>query len=40
MTRRYALVDRDGTIIEERHHLATADEVSAVIDAWRLAGVR
>jgi len=30
VTRRFALVDRDGTIIEERHHLATADEVSLI----------
>jgi D-glycero-D-manno-heptose 1,7-bisphosphate phosphatase len=30
VTRRYGLVDRDGTIIEERHHLATADEVSLI----------
>ena len=30
MTRRYALVDRDGTINEERHHLATADEIALI----------
>jgi D-glycero-D-manno-heptose 1,7-bisphosphate phosphatase len=30
VTRRFALVDRDGTINEERHHLATADEVELI----------
>ena len=30
MTRRFALVDRDGTINEERHHLATEDEVALI----------
>ena len=30
MTRRFALVDRDGTIIEERHHLADPDEVALI----------
>jgi D-glycero-D-manno-heptose 1,7-bisphosphate phosphatase len=30
VTRRFALVDRDGTINEERHHLATADEVALI----------
>ncbi|HEX3299333.1 MAG TPA: HAD family hydrolase [Actinomycetota bacterium] len=39
MTRRFALVDRDGTINEERHHLATEDEV-ALIDGSAEALVR
>jgi D-glycero-D-manno-heptose 1,7-bisphosphate phosphatase len=30
VTRRFALIDRDGTINEERHHLATADEVALI----------
>jgi len=30
VTRRFALLDRDGTINEERHHLATADEVALI----------
>jgi D-glycero-D-manno-heptose 1,7-bisphosphate phosphatase len=30
VTRRFALVDRDGTINEERHHLATADDVALI----------
>lgn len=30
MTRRFALLDRDGTINEERHHLATAAEVALI----------
>jgi D-glycero-D-manno-heptose 1,7-bisphosphate phosphatase len=30
VTRRFALVDRDGTINEERHHLATAAEVALI----------
>ncbi len=30
MTRRFVLVDRDGTINEERHHLAAADEVALI----------
>ena len=30
VTRRFALVDRDGTINEERHHLARADEVALI----------
>ena len=30
MTQRFALVDRDGTINEERHHLATADDVALI----------
>lgn len=30
VTRRFALVDRDGTINEERHHLDTADEVTLI----------
>lgn len=39
MTRRFALVDRDGTINEERHHLAAEDEV-ALIDGSGEALVR
>ena len=30
MTQRFALVDRDGTINEERHHLATPEEVALI----------
>jgi D-glycero-D-manno-heptose 1,7-bisphosphate phosphatase len=30
VTHRFALVDRDGTINEERHHLATPDEVALI----------
>ena len=30
MTQRFALVDRDGTINEERHHLATPEEVTLI----------
>jgi D-glycero-D-manno-heptose 1,7-bisphosphate phosphatase len=30
VTRRFALVDRDGTINEERHHLAAPDEVALI----------
>jgi D-glycero-D-manno-heptose 1,7-bisphosphate phosphatase len=30
VTRRFALVDRDGTINEERHHLATAADVALI----------
>jgi D-glycero-D-manno-heptose 1,7-bisphosphate phosphatase len=30
VTRRFALLDRDGTINEERHHLAHADEVALI----------
>ena len=30
MTRRFALVDRDGTIIEERHHLVDPDGVALI----------
>lgn len=30
VSRRFALVDRDGTINEERHHLARADEVALI----------
>jgi D-glycero-D-manno-heptose 1,7-bisphosphate phosphatase len=30
VTRLFALVDRDGTIIEERHHLADPDEVALI----------
>jgi D-glycero-D-manno-heptose 1,7-bisphosphate phosphatase len=30
VTRRFALVDRDGTINEERHHLATAEAVALI----------
>jgi D-glycero-D-manno-heptose 1,7-bisphosphate phosphatase len=30
VTRRFALLDRDGTINEERHHLATAAEVALI----------
>ena len=30
MSRRFALVDRDGTINKERHHLATVNEVALI----------
>jgi D-glycero-D-manno-heptose 1,7-bisphosphate phosphatase len=30
VTRRFALVDRDGTINEERHHLASPEEVALI----------
>jgi D-glycero-D-manno-heptose 1,7-bisphosphate phosphatase len=30
VTQRFALVDRDGTINEERHHLATPEEVALI----------
>jgi D-glycero-D-manno-heptose 1,7-bisphosphate phosphatase len=30
VTQRFALIDRDGTINEERHHLATPDEVALI----------
>ena len=33
MTRRYALVDRDGTINEERHHLRDPDQLALIAGA-------
>jgi len=33
VTKRFALIDRDGTINEERHHLAAPDEVALIPDA-------
>lgn len=30
MTRRFALVDRDGTINQERHHLASAEDLALI----------
>ena len=41
MTQRFALVDRDGTINEERHHLATPEEVTLIPgSADALVGLR